>query len=201
MDGEKGVAGNMTNRSQSPDKSRQDWVIGALAALTEGGIDAVKVERIAVALGVSKGSFYWHFKDRADLLTALLDLWDADFTQQLIEDAAPLATPADRLRAIAKDALATTMHGVDSARAESAVQAWAAVDEKAAARLRRIEAARVGYLVQELETHGLSTAKAGAMAKALYLALLGLYATRAYNADLADDRAFLDLVELVLAEP
>lgn len=180
------------------DKTRQDWTLAALAALAEGGIDAVRVERLATQLGVSKGSFYWHFKDRADLLNSLLDLWDNDFTQELIEKVASQPTPAQRLRALALDALSKKMFDVDNARAESAVQAWAAVDAEAGRRLRKVETARVEYLRLELAAHGLPAAQATAMAKALYLALLGLYAARAYNPDLADDQAYLDLVDLAL---
>lgn len=191
---------NVPVAGKTAGKTRADWVLAALGALAEGGVEAVKVERLAKALGVSKGSFYWHFKDRSDLLLALLDLWDTEFTQELIDRAASQPTPAARLRQVAREALERTMYGVDSARAEAAMQAWAGQDEQAAARLRLVEQARVGYLTGELIAAGLSAAGAGAMAKALYLSLLGLYAARAYNPTLADDRVFLDLVDLVLAE-
>ena len=183
-----------------PDKTRDDWISAALAALAEGGIEAVKVERLAARLGVSKGSFYWHFKDRPTLLAALLDLWDGNFTQQLIDEAAGLATPAARLRKVAELALAATMEGVDSARAEAAVQAWATTDEAAAKRLRGVEEVRIDYIAGELEAAGMPGAQARSMGKALYMALLGLYAARGYNRDLADDEAYLALVDLVLAK-
>ena len=185
--------------TRQPDKTRDDWISAALAALAEGGIEAVKVERLAARLGVSKGSFYWHFKDRPALLAALLDLWDGNFTQQLIDEAAGLATPAARLRKVAELALAATMEGVDSARAEAAVQAWATTDEAAAKRLRGVEEVRIDYIAGELEAAGMPGAQARSMGKALYMALLGLYAARGYNRDLADDEAYLALVDLVLA--
>ena len=184
--------------TRQPDKTRDDWISAALAALAEGGIEAVKVERLAARLGVSKGSFYWHFKDRPTLLAALLDLWDGNFTQQLIDEAAGLATPAARLRKVAELALAATMEGVDSARAEAAVQAWATTAEAAAKRLRGVEEVRIDYIAGELEAAGMSGAQARPMGKALYMALLGLYAARGYNRDLADDEAYLALVDLVL---
>ena len=186
--------------TRQPDKTRDDWISAALAALAEGGIEAVKVERLAARLGVSKGSFYWHFKDRPTLLAALLDLWDGNFTQQLIDEAAGLATPAARLRKVAELALAATMEGVDSARAEAAVQAWATTDEAAAKRLRGVEEVRIDYIAGELEAAGMPGAQARSMGKALYMALLGLYAARGYNRDLADDEAYLALVDLVLAK-
>lgn len=186
-------------RPPKADKTRQDWIDAALAALAQGGVEAVRVERLAAGMKVSKGSFYWHFKDRADLLSALLDLWDGDFTRQLIADAAALPTPAERLRKVAHDALVATMNGVDSARAEAAVQAWAARDNDAAERLRAVEAVRVGYIAVELAASGAPGERANLMAKALYMALLGLYAARGHNPDLADDEAYLALVETVIA--
>lgn len=182
------------------DLTRHDWVMAALAAMAEGGVEAVKVERLARTLGVSKGSFYWHFKDRPALLSAVLDLWDGEFTRQLIDHAAHLPTPAERLREVARQALVATMHGVDSARAEAAVQAWATTDATAAARLAGVEAVRIGYIARELTAAGMAEDKAKQMGKALYMALLGLYAARGHNAALADDAAFLALSELVLAD-
>lgn len=184
--------------NQKNDLTRRDWIVAALRALVEGGVGAVRVERLAKALKVTKGSFYWHFKDRGDLLSALLDLWDTDFTQQLIENAAHLHSPKDRLRALAREALEPVMLGVDSGRGEVALQAWAALDANVAERLRRVEATRVGYLRDELRAAGLSESAADSNAKSLYLALVGLYAARAYNPELADDEVYMALVDTVL---
>src|ERR1051325_671237 len=51
------------------------WVTSAFDALAEGGVDAVRVEPLAKALGITKGSFYWHFADRRALLDAMLSTW------------------------------------------------------------------------------------------------------------------------------
>ncbi|MBK1842822.1 TetR/AcrR family transcriptional regulator [Azospirillum sp. YIM B02556] len=56
-------------------KNRESWLAAAFAALAEGGVDKVRVEVLAKALKVTKGSFYWHFRDRTDLMDALLDSW------------------------------------------------------------------------------------------------------------------------------
>ena len=87
----------------------------------------------------------------------------------------------------------------ETARAETAVQAWAARDTDVATRMRQVDAMRVGYLCQELMASGMDGTRAAKQAKALYLALIGLYSARGYNPDLADDEAYRDLVELVLA--
>jgi AcrR family transcriptional regulator len=181
---------------KAKDLTRDDWVLAALTAFVDGGIDAVKVERLARALKVSKGSFYWHFADRPDLLSALLDLWERDFTAQLIANAASLPAPRERLLAVADEALESIMDGVDVARAEGAFSAWAALDPAAAARVRAVEARRIDYLVGELSLMGARDAQS--LARGVYLALLGVYAARRYNPELAQDSAFRRVVELVL---
>ncbi|MFB9965130.1 TetR/AcrR family transcriptional regulator [Sinosporangium siamense] len=60
---------------KSPRLTARDWAASAYEAFTEGGLDAVAVEPVAARLGATKGSFYWHFKDRAALVQAVLDLW------------------------------------------------------------------------------------------------------------------------------
>ncbi|HEU4999146.1 MAG TPA: TetR/AcrR family transcriptional regulator [Lapillicoccus sp.] len=79
--------------------TREDWTAAGLAALVEGGPDAVAVEPVAARLGTTKGSGYWHFADRADLLRAVLDAWVAQHTigvRDRVE--AGGGTPRERLR-------------------------------------------------------------------------------------------------------
>lgn len=54
---------------------RAEWIDGALELLADSGIDGLRVEVLAKKLGVTKGSFYWHFKDRHDLLLGILGVW------------------------------------------------------------------------------------------------------------------------------
>ncbi|MCG5243661.1 TetR/AcrR family transcriptional regulator [Azospirillum doebereinerae] len=56
-------------------KTRDSWLTAAFSALAEGGVDQVRIELLAKKLKVTKGSFYWHFRDRTELLDALLDSW------------------------------------------------------------------------------------------------------------------------------
>ncbi len=60
---------------ESPRLTRDDWLDAAFLAVVEGGFDKARVLTIADALGVTRGSFYWHFTDHADLLAALLARW------------------------------------------------------------------------------------------------------------------------------
>lgn len=54
---------------------RDTWVRAATQTLSDSGVDGVKVETLARQIGLTKGSFYWHFKDRRELLDAVLDSW------------------------------------------------------------------------------------------------------------------------------
>lgn len=186
----------MTDR---PSLTPLDWTIAGIAALADGGIDAVRVERLAKRLGASKGSFYWHFADRPALLTSMLELWEREGTADVIAHVAAIADPAERLRHVTREALEAKTRGVDVAHAEAALRSWAAQDHAVAARFVRVEQARTAFLANELTALGYDPAAAMRLGKALYLALIGLYAARSYATELADDAAMLDLLERVIA--
>lgn len=177
----------------------RDWVIAGLTALADGGVDAVRVERLAKVLGTTKGSFYWHFADRPALLEAMLVLWEQEGTTDLIANVSDLDDPAERLRRITAEALIVVMRGLNVARAETAMRGWAAQDPAVGRRFARIESERLRFLVGELAGLGYDAATATRLAKGLYLALIGLYSVRPYAPDLADDEALTDLVERVIA--
>src|ERR671922_6013 len=77
--------------------SRERWIAAALDALADGGMAAVAVEPLAARLGVTKGSFYWHFRDRDELLTAALQEWERTGTEELIKRLDQIADPRERL--------------------------------------------------------------------------------------------------------
>ncbi len=186
--------------AETPALARKDWIEAAMKGLAAGGVEAVKVERLAADLGVSKGSFYWHFKDRGDLLGALLAYWESTETSSLIEEVAHLATPRARLEALAKAALRRTSGAIDIAEAEDAVRAWAAADPTARDQVQRVDARRVAYLADELGAIGAAPETALALGRGIYLALIGLFAARRTSPELADNAAFLRLVALAIAE-
>jgi AcrR family transcriptional regulator len=79
--------------SPRPPLTPDDWAAAALAAIADGGLAAVAVEPLAARLGTTKGSFYWHFANRDQLLTAALDRWERQTTTDLA--ARVQATPLD----------------------------------------------------------------------------------------------------------
>lgn len=110
--------------------SKRDWLQTALRMLQTGGIEAVRVERLAAELEVNKSGFYYHFRDRADLHAALLDYWlelDAAPIAQAYDD--PDVGPAEMLRIIAE-----VVDHEDLSRYDSAIRQWARQDP----RVRRV---------------------------------------------------------------
>src|SRR5215211_1580023 len=71
----------------------EDWTKAALAAIAEKGVANVSIERLARELGATKGSFYWHFKDRPALIAAALDRWERDYTDRIIERLSEIDDP------------------------------------------------------------------------------------------------------------
>lgn len=177
---------------------QQDWIVAALAALAEGGIEAVRIEKLARRLNTSKGSFYWHFTDRPALLTAVLNFWEAEGTSLVIISADTIENPAERMRAVVDAALVPTEQGIDVARTESALRAWAAEEPAVAQQVAAVDKRRVGYLAEILRLTGYDSTSAIQLGTGIYFALLGLYDMRRYAPSLADDHALHTLVEGIL---
>ena len=119
---------------------REDWIEAAFGRLARHGVEGVRVEPLAEDLGVTKGSFYWHFKDRPDLLDAVLEEWEATDTR-LIDAAVEPGTPAERMSRFV-ELITASARNPDQAAVESAVLAWAQVDPVVAERVARVEATR-----------------------------------------------------------
>ena len=92
----------MSAPEQKPDSrgrlSATDWEQAALDVLAQGGVAAVAVESLARTLGVTKGSFYWHFPTREALLKAAIDRWEQRDEDRVIAHVERIADPRERLR-------------------------------------------------------------------------------------------------------
>ena len=145
------------------------WVAAGLEALRKGGVSAVRVERLAEDLNITKGSFYWHFRDRGELLHALLDYWAREMTEVEFERVqAVKGGLAARLRTLAEDVLEKGM-----GRYDPAVRAWARVDRKVASAVAQVDRRRVKALTALFEEGGFAPAEARTRARLFYTFLLG----------------------------
>jgi AcrR family transcriptional regulator len=152
---------------------QQEWLVAGLKALAVGGVDAVRVETLATALNVTKGSFYWHFKDRGALLAAVLDAWRLRATDDVISQVeARGGTALERLRALFEIALSA-----DGA-LDHAIRVWAERDNTVRLVLAQIDQRRFKYLVSLFSALGFSKSAATARSRLVYAALIGQFAAR-----------------------
>jgi AcrR family transcriptional regulator len=148
--------------------SREAWVEAAIEAIGAGGIEAVAVEPIAIALGVTKGSFYWHFKNRSELLQATLEQWEARATAQTIEHLSTISDPAARLRMLLETALASANEDSGEVAILAAVN-----DPIVGPAVQRVHAARIAFLESIFSELGLTPARSRIRARIAYSAYLG----------------------------
>ena len=88
-------------KSDRPSRlSAEDWALGALDEIAEQGLAAVAVEPLARRLGVTKGSFYWHFPSREALLVAALERWEAIEQETVFGKLEVIFDPRARLKAL-----------------------------------------------------------------------------------------------------
>jgi AcrR family transcriptional regulator len=148
---------------------RSQWLRAGLEALRNGGVGAVRVERLAGGVGVTKGSFYHHFRDRGALLDALLEYWSREMTDAEFERIQNLRGGlAQRLVALAEDVLEKGM-----GRYDPAIRAWGRHDRKVAAAVAQVDRRRVRALTGLFEEAGFGAAEARSRARLFYTFLLG----------------------------
>lgn len=162
---------------------RDDWADAALAALAEGGLAAVAVEPLAARLGATKGSFYWHFAHRDELVAAALDRWADRHTEAIIRELEPVRDPLERL-----DRLFDRVLGSGPVnRAELALLAHAD-DPAVAAVLSRTTARRVDFIAAGFREAGWPAIESRHRAVLAYTAYIGLIqAQRASGGTLVPD--------------
>ena len=121
---------------------REEWLARALEVLGKQGAGELTVESLARQLGVTKGSFYWHFKDRADFFRQLIEYWDKQFTQTVI---AKISTqdspPEERLLELMR-----LVHSKRLDRFEMPVRAWAQQNPALAPLVRSVDKHRIDFV-------------------------------------------------------
>ncbi|MEO0690886.1 MAG: TetR family transcriptional regulator [Pseudomonadota bacterium] len=147
--------------------TEQDWLDHGLKTLATQGVGALKAAKMAEKLGVSRGSFYWHFEDMRAFETRLLDRWQELTTDETIREMESEQREAERLPGLMIRAL------VERPDLDRAIRVWAEIDAKARAKLRKVDALRIGYLCNLLVASGLAEDQALHRARFIYAASLG----------------------------
>lgn len=147
--------------------SAKDWLDQGLKTLARSGFTALKAEPLAKAMGVSRGSFYWHFADIGAYHAAILDHWREVTAERVIAE----------LETVPKgeDALALLLRRAFSARLalERAVRSWAIVDAAARAAVHAVDQRRIGYIETMLRQAGFPEDVVRGRAQVFYWAFVG----------------------------
>lgn len=138
------------NASKGKTVSKGEWLSQALEILSEEGVQGVRIDRLARDLKISRSGFYWHFRDRNDLLNHLLDYWAYEYTEVVIQyQDSQEVTPETRLNQIAS---MTRKHNL--AKFDLSMRAWAEHDAKAAKAMTRVYQQRLGYVRESFRDLG-----------------------------------------------
>ena len=149
-------------------QSKKSWLDAALQALASGGVDKVRVESLAKNLGVTKGSFYWHFKDREQFLDELLSFWAEQSTQTVITNPNYPTDSKERVRAVAEDIVRRDLGKMDPH-----IRSWTQYDKRRGKVVAKIDKMRFEFLRDLFLAAGFSITGASLRAQSLYRYVLG----------------------------
>lgn len=149
--------------------TRTDWTEAALVALAREGFKGVAVEPLARVLGTTKGSFYWHFADRAELIAATLERWEERATTEMIQRIQAIGDPRERLTELASTAYAGAAQG----NAYAAMLA-ASSDPPVRATLERVTRGQLAFLRELYGDLGVSPEQADRHAHLAFALYLGI---------------------------
>jgi AcrR family transcriptional regulator len=147
--------------------TKSDWIEHGLRTLASNGANALKVGPMATRLKVSRGSFYWHFRDIADFRSQVLQCWQERTTERVIRDLEAAKAEPDRLKHLMRRAF------VGKRSLERAIRSWAAEDKDVAATVAAVDTRRVSYIAKMLVAAGVGSGRALPRAAFMYWAYLG----------------------------
>lgn len=167
------------NKKRDQSQDRESWLAEALELLRERGVDHVKVEPLAERLGVTKGSFYWHFKNRGDLLRSLPEFWARRHTDPVLAQVATTdGGPIEKMRAILQ-----FLAREDPDRYDNAMRAWSQFDSDVAKAVAEVDERRMSTACVLFEEAGLSAEDAAFRARLWYFYDVGEHVTGDTPAD------------------
>jgi AcrR family transcriptional regulator len=130
-------------------RNRDDWIDAAWEALGEGGVEGVRIEQLARGLGVTKGSFYWHFRNRQGLIDALLDRWFSLREENRAEFLAENPDPVERMWKVIERGITRGTRGQ-----AAALRFWAQRHPEVAKRIEEADARRIAMFVDQFRALG-----------------------------------------------
>ena len=167
------VAERGSNPAERKQLQRFDWLLQALDIFIEEGIDAVRITRLADELGVTRGSFYWHFSNREDLIEALVDYWKNQNTNAIIDSVSNAESLSRGIFSFFDTCLNTELF---DPRLDLAIREWARRSADIREQLDNADNARVAALSNFFQRFEYPMPEAFIRARVLYFAQIGFYA-------------------------
>jgi AcrR family transcriptional regulator len=150
--------------------TREAWVKAAMNLIAQEGVQAVAVEPLALALGVTKGSFYWHFQNRDDLIHASLEAWEQDQSADVVSRYGGIADPRRRLRVL----LFAAFEDLENGKFFAALTV-SSEDPRVQPYLQRATERRLAFGVETFQALGLTEKEAKERALLAYAAYAGSF--------------------------
>jgi AcrR family transcriptional regulator len=148
--------------------TKDDWIRAAINAIEHEGVAGIAVEPIAIALGTTKGSFYWHFTNRDELIAATMQQWEEQATNAVIASVTEIADPLSRLRQLLR-----VVFGHEREDRIEARIVLAPFDARISPTVERVTALRIEFLVTLFRGLGFNRSTAAKRARIAYAAYLG----------------------------
>ena len=167
------VAERGANTAERSQLQRFDWLQQALEIFVDEGIDAIRITRLAADLGVTRGSFYWHFQNRDDLIEALVSYWKDKNTAAITESIMQASSLADGIFRIFETCIDATLF---DPRLDLALREWARRSPAIHAMVDHEDAARIEALRRFYLRFDFPMPQALIRARVLYYSQIGFYA-------------------------
>jgi AcrR family transcriptional regulator len=173
----------------------QDWIDFALRTLAREGFDALKADVLARRIGVSRGSFYWHFSDLGTFHARVIEHWRQVATEAIIADIERHQARKERLEALLRRAFG------DASKLDIRMRSWADNNAQAARALSNVDRRRQEYIRQLLVEAGVAVSLAATRAQLLYWTYLGAALSRSRLTGERLDRMVAELKLVGLGDP
>lgn len=165
----------MPKAKNDRNSSRNAWIEAGFQMLAKGGIDSVRIDRISKKIGLTRGSFYWHFKSRADFLDAMLDMWHQKGTHDIIDLVEQEKNnPNKRLYALLNLTAKGPGPQYGGKFTEMSIRIWGKTSVKVAKVVKQIDAERIQFVNKLLIEMQVEPALASFLAEIIYDAYIGM---------------------------
>ena len=183
-------------KTPRPQLDRAAWVQAALDILADEGVTGIRVEVLAKRLHVTKGSFYWHFKDRQDLLAGVLDIWKDGRIRDIVKQTRP-EPGKEQAQLFHVIDVYSTSRNKKGILIELAMREWARRDPLAAATVEEVDAWRLRCARELFLAIGLPLHEASTRSMLLYAYVFGVSMMNCEKFDGDISRMKADILELI----